>query len=142
MLHWTIWGRESRIREVSLRRYGSKRVHHVTVYIIYSMAYLQLMCIQVYMYCVVYLHWHSLEFLQGNIGEEPEVMMQVFVYLSIRWLCLILFTLSHDRTCYESTIDHFTVHYYSERHTVQYDGVVSVQFRRADWHTPCVWGSA
>ena len=44
MLHWTIWGREPGVREASWRRYGSKVVHHITVYffIYISYSYLQI----------------------------------------------------------------------------------------------------
>ena len=44
MLHWTIWGREPGVHEASLRRYGSKLVYHISVYLfIYiSYSYLQI----------------------------------------------------------------------------------------------------
>ena len=37
MLHWTIWGREPRVHEASLRRYGSKLVYHITVYFLFTL---------------------------------------------------------------------------------------------------------
>ena len=37
MLHWTIWGREPGVHEASLRRYGSKFVYHITVYILFTL---------------------------------------------------------------------------------------------------------
>ena len=37
MLHWTIWGREPRVHEAGLRRYGSKFVYHITVYFSFTL---------------------------------------------------------------------------------------------------------
>ena len=37
MLHWTIWGREPGVHEASLRRYGSKLVYHITVYVLFTL---------------------------------------------------------------------------------------------------------